>query len=159
MTKPIDIDALVRTLARLLGGKRLEADAVVRAPAGKVAAEPAAEAAAAPVAEAALAPVVSRLAGQARLAPIIRKFVERLRERLPEAERAVISRDARELASFAHWLKGSAGSMGYDAFTEPALELEQAAKAGEMERAAKLFATVRELARRMVPPQQETAAA
>jgi HPt (histidine-containing phosphotransfer) domain-containing protein len=29
----------------------------------------------------------------------------------------------------AHWLAGAAGTVGYDAFTEPARELEAAAKA------------------------------
>jgi PAS domain S-box-containing protein len=154
MTKPIDIDALIRTLARLLGGRRVEAEALAR-----VEERTAAPAPAPAVADAALAPVRSRLAGQARLVPIMRKFVDRLRERLSQAEQALASGDAQELASFAHWLKGSAGSMGYDAFTEPALELEHAAKANEMERAARLFAGVRALAERMVPPQQETAAA
>jgi HPt (histidine-containing phosphotransfer) domain-containing protein len=33
-----------------------------------------------------------------------------------------------ELAKLAHWLKGSAGSVGFSCFTEPAKDLEQAAK-------------------------------
>jgi HPt (histidine-containing phosphotransfer) domain-containing protein len=62
------------------------------------------------------------------------------------------------VASFAHWLKGSAGSMGYDAFTEPALALEQAAKAGELERAAEALKAVQALAARVVPPGESAAA-
>jgi HPt (histidine-containing phosphotransfer) domain-containing protein len=38
------------------------------------------------------------------------------------------ARDFDELASLAHWLKGSAGMVGFDAFTEPAATLELLAK-------------------------------
>jgi PAS domain S-box-containing protein len=147
MTKPIDLDALVRAMAQLLGGERIEAKAadVTAAAAPAAPAEPA-------------APVVSRLAGQARLRPIIAKFVDRLRERLAEIDEAMRRSDAQNVASFAHWLKGSAGSMGYDAFTEPALALEQAAKAGELERAAEALKAVQALAARVVPPGESAAA-
>jgi HPt (histidine-containing phosphotransfer) domain-containing protein len=32
--------------------------------------------------------------------------------------------DTEQLAALAHWLKGAAGTVGYDAFTDPAAELE-----------------------------------
>jgi HPt (histidine-containing phosphotransfer) domain-containing protein len=104
-------------------------------------------------------PVRSRLAAQARLKPIIRKFVERLRERVAEADAAMAQRNGSAVAEFAHWLKGSAGSMGYDSFYEPALQLEQAAKSGEMDRALALFGEVRSLTARIVPPEEEAATA
>ncbi len=148
MTKPVDIDALLRTMARLLKGERVAtAQAVAQAPAPEPALEPVPA-----------APVVSRLAGQAKLKPIIRKFVDRLRERIAEIDAASAAGDGLQIANFAHWLKGSAGSMGYDDFTEPAARLEQAAKAGEMAEAARLLGEVRSLAARMVPPEQQTAA-
>jgi len=144
MTKPVDIDALLRTMARLLGGERLEAQSAAPA--------------AAPVLSAA-APVVSRLAGHPRLKPTIRKFVDRLRARLIEIDDAMQKRDADLVASFAHWLKGSAGSVGYDAFTEPAMHLEQAAKSGEMDEAARLLGELRALTERIGTPGEETALA
>ena len=52
--------------------------------------------------------------------------------------------DYREIADFAHWLRGSAGSMGYDAFTTPAAELEAAAKDAKAETVATLLNEVRE---------------
>jgi HPt (histidine-containing phosphotransfer) domain-containing protein len=104
-------------------------------------------------------PVRSRLAGEQRLKATLRKFVARLPERFSEGEAAVRSRDAAAIAAFAHWLKGSAGSMGYDAFVPPALQLEQAAKGGDLDQAARLFAEARSLAGRVVAPEDETAAA
>jgi PAS domain S-box-containing protein len=150
MSKPVDIDELLRTLARLLGGERVESAAGSgRGAALGQAALPGPEA----------GPVVSRLAGQARLKPIIRKFVHRLQQRLAESDEAMQRRDAQAVARFAHWLKGSAGSMGYDAFNEPALRLEAAAKNGSMDEAASFYAEVRAIAGRMVAPNEESAAA
>ncbi|MDH3320141.1 MAG: ATP-binding protein [Betaproteobacteria bacterium] len=150
MTKPIDIDALLRTMARLLHGERVDtAQADSAAPVAAPESAPPAPAA---------APVVSRLAGQARLTPIIRKFVERLRERLTEVDVARTNGNGQQVADFAHWLKGSAGSMGYDAFTEPAARLERAAKAGEMGEAGRLLGEVHALAERIVPPEEQAAA-
>jgi PAS domain S-box-containing protein len=150
MTKPIDIDLLLGTMARLLKGERIDtakADA---------AAAPAAPAFAPPVQEA--PPIVSRLAGQARFWPIIRNFVERLPERLSQVEAARAAGDTKKVEDFAHWLRGSGGSMGYDEFTEPATRLEQAAKAGEMSEAVRLLGEVRELAKRIVPPEKRATA-
>jgi PAS domain S-box-containing protein len=146
MSKPLDIDALVRTLARLLGGERQEGDAAVH------------EAPRVSVLQL-RGPVKSRLAGEQRLRATLRKFAGRLPERLAEGEAAIQARDAAAIAAFAHWLKGSAGTMGYDAFVQPALQLEQAAKCGDLDQAARLFGEVRSLGERVVVPEDETAAA
>jgi HPt (histidine-containing phosphotransfer) domain-containing protein len=76
-----------------------------------------------------------------------------------QAEAAIQASDTAAIAAFAHWLRGSAGSLGYDAFARPALQLEQAAKSDDAEQAARLFAEVRSLAERVVAPEDETAAA
>jgi PAS domain S-box-containing protein len=150
MSKPLDIDALVGTMGRLLGGERLESEAAVRI-------EPRAFTQQAAVVLG--GPVRSRLAGETRLGNTLRKFVARLQDRIVEAQAAVQARDAAAIAGFAHWLRGSAGSLGYDAFARPALELERAAKSGDTVQAARLFAEVRSLAGRVVAPEDETAAA
>jgi HPt (histidine-containing phosphotransfer) domain-containing protein len=93
------------------------------------------------------------------LQPIVRKFAGRLRERLEEVARVEASGDCVEIAKFAHWLKGSAGSMGYDYFTEPARELEKAAKAADRERTGHLISELRHAAERVVVPGEEPAAA
>ncbi|MBI2772360.1 MAG: response regulator [Burkholderiales bacterium] len=146
VTKPVDIDALLARLAELLGGTRTE-----------VSAEAASPPAAAPIAETALplstaGPIVSRLAGNARLAPIVRKFSARLDEQMTTAEAAWGRRDSAEIARFGHWLAGAAGTMGYDVFTEPARELEQFALGKEEEKVTRAMAGLREMAARVKSP-------
>ncbi len=76
-----------------------------------------------------LQPIVSRLAGYVCLQPAIRKFVVRLRKQNAVMEAAWEASDFRKMAKLAHWLKRAAGTLGLDAFTEPAIELEQFATA------------------------------
>ncbi len=150
MTKPIDIDALLSTMARLLKGERVEAARADTATA------PAAPAPAPPLHAA--PPIVSRLAGQTRFWPIIRNFVAQMPERLSRVDAAHAAGDGKGVADFAHWLKGSGGSMGFDEFTEPAAQLERAAKMGEMNEAARLLGEVHALAKRIVAPETQATA-
>ena len=76
-------------------------------------------------------PIRSRFAGQAKLVPIVRKFAARLREQLERTREATAAGDLPEVERLAHWLAGAAGTVGYDAFTGPARELEAAAMAGD----------------------------
>ncbi|MEX0744436.1 MAG: ATP-binding protein [Phycisphaeraceae bacterium] len=145
MTKPIDIDALIRTMAKLLGGKRIEPATAEARPAS--------------AGSAAAAEIKSRLAGDARLLPILRKFLRRLHERLAEVRELEARCDFPAIAHFAHWLKGTGGSMGYDVFTVPASELEAAAKAAKGERVAQLLSELRDMAQRAVAPEETSAAA
>ena len=64
---------------------------------------------------------------------IAEEFVARLGDKLTAMTAALRQDKLVELAQLAHWLKGSGGSAGFDAFSEPALELEMAAKAGRSE--------------------------
>jgi len=145
LTKPIDIDQLIGAVAKLLGGKRIgSAKAEVRpAIAGSVAA----------------AEIRSRFAGETRLLPILRKFLRRLHEQLAEVREMQARNDFSAIAQFAHWLRGSAGSMGYDVFAAPATELEAAAKAAKGERVAQLLSEVQHMAQRVVAPDETSAAA
>jgi HPt (histidine-containing phosphotransfer) domain-containing protein len=62
------------------------------------------------------------------------------------------SHDAGEfvaLAEDAHWLKGSAGTVGFDAFTGPARQLEAAARGVDREAAAVALLEVEALCRRV----------
>ena len=105
----------------------------------------------------AMAPVISRLADKPRFVPIIRKFIDRLDEQLDAAQAACDQGDCAELARIAHWLAGAAGTVGYDAFTGPARQLEQQAMAGDATAAAAALAAVLSLAARLVPPTVEEA--
>jgi len=70
------------------------------------------------------APLVSRLDGKSpQCGPILRTFVGRLHERLQEMETSLASGDFTSLERAAHWLKGAAGTVGFDAFTDPAATL------------------------------------
>ena len=64
--------------------------------------------------------------------------------------RAALDRgDLAALADDAHWLKGSAGSVGFDAFTAPARGLEAAARADDPPACAAALARIEALGRRV----------
>src|ERR1700674_1409475 len=162
-TKPINIDQLLQTLAELLGGQRIELPLQTRAaiawPAGAV------ESATSPVATVrtpadqqlpeAAGPLVSRLAGNQRLLPAVRRFGGRLRGQLDALEAAACNRDFAQVADLAHWLKGAGGTVGYDVFTAPASHLEQSAKDGAISEIEATLSELRGLALRLVVPGQE----
>jgi HPt (histidine-containing phosphotransfer) domain-containing protein len=75
-------------------------------------------------------PLVSRLAGNPRLRPTLEKFVIRLTAKLEAMEACFDAGDFEQLADLAHWLRGAAGTVGFDAFTEPAKSLEGLAREG-----------------------------
>ncbi len=146
LTKPVDIDGLIQTLAKLLGGRRVDQEEPENVPARSGDAEQSHRDLA--VAE---PPLVSRLvATNPRFVAIVAKFVQRLDEQLEAMERAVNERNFEELASLAHWLKGSGGTVGFDAFTEPAANLEQLAQAHSVDQLEEAVLTLRQLANRVV---------
>ncbi|MDJ0848643.1 MAG: ATP-binding protein [Myxococcota bacterium] len=136
LTKPVRIDQLLETLASQLGGRRVEVTSPARA---KPALQP----------EAA-APVVSRLAADPRLRPTLRRFAGRLVERLETMRVAHGSGDFGQLAELAHWLKGAAGTVGFDAFTEPAENLEEMARERKANEIDGALARLEDLADRIV---------
>jgi signal transduction histidine kinase/CheY-like chemotaxis protein/HPt (histidine-containing phosphotransfer) domain-containing protein len=165
LTKPIDIDAMLETLGTRLGGTRV-ATGAVPAERGEVGAllaaaggdavpvpTPAADAAPAcePAGTAAPSAIVSRLAGNPRLAGIVAGFARRLPERMLAMRTAFDARNGDAVAELAHWLKGSAGSVGFDAFTAPARRLEAAARSGEIAQAEAAIAEIEALAARVAP--------
>ncbi|HWT80746.1 MAG TPA: Hpt domain-containing protein, partial [Candidatus Methylomirabilis sp.] len=120
LTKPVDIDKLLQTLANLLGGRPVSGpmaktefrlgpfDQTVKATVD--------------------APLVSRLAHHPALRAVVRQFAQQMPGRLEAMERAWGLRNYELLANLAHWLKGAGGTVGFDAFTSPAKALEQSAK-------------------------------
>jgi PAS domain S-box-containing protein len=165
LMKPVNIDELMETLAALLGGTRVLPSGVavvMEAPAIDAMAAPAPVSAPAAVTDSALesgAPVRSRLAKSVRLRPAIAKFGGRLDEQLRAFDVAFAAGDFTELAQLGHWLKGAAGTVGYDDFTEPAARLEQAAKDANGADLALALAQVRDLAARLEIPPLEPATA
>ena len=143
LTKPVDIDALLQQLAQLLGGSEVE---TAPAPLASVFIDLTEE----PVAE---GPIRSRFAGNAKLVPIVRKFAGRLREQLGNARQAAAAGDLAEIERLAHWLAGAAGTVGYDAFTEPAREMEAAAKAGDAHAADGVLQRLTRMAEQLEVPE------
>jgi PAS domain S-box-containing protein len=158
LTKPIDIDLLLQTLAGLLNGRRVaarERPEVRREPAHvepQTARAPAVEQPRPGDGAPAGAPIVSRLASHPKLRAVVRKFALQMPERMSAIEAAWQARDYPTLAGLAHWLKGSGGTAGFDAFTTPARTLEQLAKAADEAAIAAVIVELRSLVDRVVPP-------
>jgi PAS domain S-box-containing protein len=141
LTKPIDIDKLLQTLADALGGVS------VTSPMAKTEFQlpPSQQAVKAPE----NAPLVSRLAHHPRLRAVVHQFVQKMPERLEAMERAWNLRDYEVLATLAHWLKGAGGTVGFDAFGGPAKSLEQCAKERNESGALEALAQIRALVQRL----------
>jgi PAS domain S-box-containing protein len=121
LTKPVDIDLLLQRVAQLLGGAPERESAFQGISVfGDLPADDAD------------GPVRSRFADNPKLAPIVRKFAARLQDQLGQASDALAGGDLAEVERLAHWLAGAAGTVGYDAFTKPARELEAAAKGADL---------------------------
>jgi CheY-like chemotaxis protein len=129
MTKPIDLDRLTLLLAELLGGEQVSTprmDSVSDIPSSD--ALSGGENFCADAADE-ISPIISTLAvSNPKFKDIARQFTERLEERIPELRAAVDNMNWNEVASIAHWLKGSSGTVGYSQVSTVAAELEFAAK-------------------------------
>lgn len=147
LTKPIDLDALMTTVARLVGGEAqtvpLKKSAKLPLPTYKAGSVP-------------RAMVTSRLASNPRLHSAVEKFIDRLPSQLDAMEAAWHAQDYTTLAELAHWLKGAGGTVGFDGCTEPAKELEQLAKASTEAGMNEVIGNLRDLASRMVRPSAAT---
>lgn len=142
LTKPIDLDAMLTMLGGLLGGERAETTASAML-AEDVWTKPAAAA----------SPIVSRYVNKPRLHAAVRKFVERLPAQITVMQAALDARDFDALARLAHGIKGAGGTVGFDEFTEPAIELERAASVADAEAACVALDLIGSVAGRVVVPE------
>jgi CheY-like chemotaxis protein/HPt (histidine-containing phosphotransfer) domain-containing protein len=101
LTKPVDVRRLYETLARHLPARTPDAP-----------------------------PVVSLFADDAGLAPLVRKFVESLPEKVAGFRDAIASSDLSAIESQAHQLRGVGSMYGFPAVTETCALVEEAAKEG-----------------------------
>ncbi|MGY8869264.1 MAG: ATP-binding protein [Pseudomonadales bacterium] len=153
MTKPINIEALVQLLAELLGGEKVvektsltqsspmlfdieksssDLELVHREDEQSIS----------------YPPIVSTLASNKKFIGIVKRFVTKLELQLVQMKKALREDDFSGLSDLAHWLKGSAGSVGFDDFTEIAKELEDAAKDKDKESAESKLSSVEQLYQR-----------
>jgi DNA-binding response OmpR family regulator len=141
LTKPVDIDTMLATIAQHLGGTRGPAAGAAPAPVSVAVVE-----------AAAAEPIVSRLAKHPRLQHVVRSFALQLPDKLQAMDEALAHLDLAELQLLAHWLKGAGGTVGYDVFFEPARDLELHAQRGELEAVRSDLAVLHSLAVRIVVP-------
>jgi PAS domain S-box-containing protein len=152
LTKPVDIDGLLQTLADHLPASRVALDT-----AAPTEAAPDTQPAAAP--DAAAPPIHSRLAKHARLARVARNFVVGMPAKLASLQSAFNQGRDQELAALAHWLKGAGGTVGFDQFFEPARRLEQAAHRQDRDAQSDALSEITALAVRIVAPPDPAGAA
>jgi PAS domain S-box-containing protein len=153
LTKPIDIDKLLQHLAGLFDAKqvRLE-DTEPTLHLGMTKSRPT-QLASVDTRSDSDAAVISRLAGHPKLGAVARTFGLKLPGEVIKMQAALKSHSYIDLSDLAHWLKGAAGSVGYDVFTEPAQRLEQAAKTMNSQLASEMLLVVGSLATRVVLPE------
>ena len=145
VTKPIDLDLLLSTIAQFVEGNLQvrEDNAFEESPKADTPAL-------APQQSAIQEPVRSTLLQRdPRCAPIVEEFVGELAGKLEEIKVALSNDDLAELASLAHYIKGAAGTVGFNAFTEPAANLENAARANETAHLEEQVNTLLDLAARI----------
>ena len=85
-----------------------------------------------------------------KLRSIIEKFISQLSSWFDVVDEAIVKEDFEEIKKFAYWLKGSGGSVGFDAFTEPATDLEGYAKEKQLENINHATGVIKELNRRIM---------
>lgn len=133
LTKPINEDQLVQSLGQYLKEKPVTGTSSPKPEGGSI--QPLtptqAPTQATPKAAAAASPVISALPYEdADYREIIEDFRVELAVKLAEMDACCDRNDLDSLARVAHWLKGTAGTAGFDHFTIPAIRLERYAKAG-----------------------------
>lgn len=85
-------------------------------------------------------------------AEIVEMFIERLQEKIQTMTKSWRGDDLAAVAVEAHWLKGSGGMAGFDAFSDPAKRLETSAKAGRSDEVETILREIVQLAKRIQPP-------
>jgi PAS domain S-box-containing protein len=139
LTKPVDIDLLHKTLSNYIevAGEQTVKSGLVAAPPTPDSTEN--------------GPIVSRLAQTKALHHVIDIFVQRMPKQLVLLKTALGAQDFEQVASLAHWLKGSAGSIGFDGYTQPAKRLEIAAHAHDLPTAMLHLKEIESLTGRIQP--------
>jgi len=91
-----------------------------------------------------------------RFRPVIEKFMSQLSAWLNEIDTAIENQDFERMSKFAYWLKGAAGSVGFDAFTEPAKDLQMHAEKSQLDFVKHVVSVVKQLNERIKLTQLET---
>jgi PAS domain S-box-containing protein len=149
VTKPIDMDLLLRTIADA-AGVELTAPAIPtqEAPVGQPTSASASERRGTPMLQSTLP------TDDPEFCQIVVEFVDRLRSQVGAISDAWSNGDLEQLATLAHWVKGSGGTAGFNALTEPARELELAARDKRLDEVAVSISHLQDLVNRIAAPAQ-----
>jgi CheY-like chemotaxis protein/HPt (histidine-containing phosphotransfer) domain-containing protein len=153
VTKPIDMDRVLRAIASTLGRKMTS----VAAPTAAATKPSMHRATGSAASDPAMDRITSTLpSNDPVMLEIVAEFVDRLHQQVNAMNQAMAENDLAQLAFLAHWLKGSGGTAGFGVFTGPAQELEKRARAGEVEQITEALSEIRELLERVERPGQST---
>jgi len=157
-SKPIDIDRFMAQMADLLGGQKV-VNEIGAAPTPTD--DSSTDSNTNVFASAAGPPIYSKMPdSNGKYRGLIVRFIAHLKKKLPEIEQAREQGKLEEVANFAHQVRGTGGSVGFDEFTAPATKLETLAKEGGSEaEIQQTMAELRGLAARLVIPGAEPTAA
>lgn len=126
--KPVKIDTLLERVADYIGGKRVEKSASSVPVLQNHLAKNKIATRAASKGQDDKAPVISILQNNEKYRPIVSRFVVKLEQQLGEIRELYKAKNYRDLAVLAHKIKGSAGTVGFYALTDPFYKLEVAAQ-------------------------------
>jgi PAS domain S-box-containing protein len=157
LTKPVDFDKLIGTLAEIAG---IEVSSEVVSPTTSMKpadqlnlATDSKDDEAVPKDED-QGPIVSTLpTHKERFREIVEQFVGRLDERFDAIEQLLEQGDAGQLAESGHSLKGASGNCGFSQMAELASELEVSSREGDLESISKLLAELRAMRQRIHVPE------
>ncbi len=137
LTKPIDAEKLIHTVSEHLG---VESSATNEGASSGASSSARSETSA----------LISTLPlDDPEFQEIVVEFAQTLATKLGAMQKAWEQQDTDALVMLAHWLRGSGGMAGFDAFTHPAGHLEKLARQGLWEQAHPVLENLAEISNRM----------
>ena len=146
LTKPIDFDLLITTLAEIAG---------IEVTAAEVQPTKVSQTDTSAVKTATGAPIVSTLPmHKERFRLIVAQFVDRLDARFDAMQQALDTGDSEQLVELGHWLKGASGNCGFASIADTALKLETSSRENDLESIPAILEELRELRTRIEVPSE-----
>ena len=169
LTKPVNIDELLRTIAEIVGRDASRPLPVPASPALQAMTPSgpidrivnAVRAASVTPVQAVISvqsgvsrPLVSTLPmNDVEFREIVVRFIDRLDVQIHKMRAALAEKDAQELANLAHWLKGAGGTVGFGILSELGRDLETTVKARHWAGSADLLDQLESHSQRIVVPE------
>jgi len=145
LTKPLDFDLLIKTLAKIAGVDITDTLSITAQSAST------SSQAGNPPMSVKNQPIHSTLPmNNAKFFDIVRRFVEGLDERFDNIEQTIKQGDFEELANLGHWLKGASGNCGFAQLSAAGIKLEEAAESADHATSTQTLHELREMKSRIV---------